>query len=441
MSALAEFLHQRGCLVTGSDRQASALTDHLAKLGIPVQIGHSAGAVGDVAGVIYTAAVSFDNPELQAARERGIPTLKRAELLGRLTEGHRVVGVTGTHGKTTTTAMVGTVLEAAGLDPTVLVGGVVRGEERNLRLGEGAFWAVEADEFDRSFLALTPAVAVVTSLEADHLDSYGDLEAIHRAFEQFLASVPAGGHAVLCGDADQVRNLAVKGGIARIFYGLEPDVRIRADQIAQEGFNSRFRVFDGHRELGELRLQVPGLHNVSNALAAVGVGTALGLSWEAQKAGLEAFRGVRRRFEVLGEADGVVVINDYAHHPTEVRATLETARAGWAGRIVAVFQPHLYSRTRDFAADFGEALSRADRVFVADVYPAREEPIRGVDGALIVASVRGTKARYVPDLADLAPALVADAVAGDLVVVMGAGDVEQVAYEVYEKLKEGPAGP
>ncbi len=437
MSALAEFLQQKGCWVTGSDRQTSEQTDRLAELGIPVQIGHSAGAVGDADAVVYTSAAPLDNPELQAARQRGIPLLKRAELLARLAQGHRVIGITGTHGKTTTTAMIGAVLEAAGLDPTVLVGGVVRGPERNLRVGEGTFWAVEADEFDRSFLELTPAVAVVTSLEADHLDYYGNLKAICHAFEQFLKSVPSEGHAILCGDVDQVRNLAVKGSLEPIFYGLGPDVRIRAERVVQEGFSSRFQVFDRQQSLGTLRLQVPGLHNISNALAAVGVGVALGLSWEALKTGLEAFRGVHRRFEILGEADGVSLVNDYAHHPTEIRATLRAARQGWEGRIVAVFQPHLYSRTRDFAADFGEALSAADRVFVTDVYAAREDPLPGVTGALIADHVRdGLETRYVPDLDDLSSALVADIKAGDLVVVMGAGDVERVAHEVLSQLKK-----
>jgi UDP-N-acetylmuramate--alanine ligase len=438
MSALAEFLHQKGCLITGSDRQASELTGNLTDLGIPVRIGHSAEGVGDVDGVIYTAAASADNPELEAARRRGIPLLRRAELLGQLTQGHRVVGVTGTHGKTTTTAMVGAVLEAAGLDPTVLVGGVVRGPEHNLRVGEGAFWAVEADEFDRSFLELTPSVAVVTSLEADHLDCYEDLEAICRAFEQFLESVPEGGHAVLWGDAARVRDLAVKRGVERILYGLESDARIRATQMAQEGFTSRFEVFDGGRRLGEIRLQAPGAHNVSNALAAVGVGTALGLSWESLKVGLEAFQGVRRRFEILGEVEGVRVVSDYAHHPTEIRATLAAARQGWEGRIVAVFQPHLYSRTRDLAAGFGEALSGADRVWVTDVYAAREDPIPGVDGALIADYVRdagGPEPRYVPNAADLSSGLAAEVAGEDLVVVMGAGDVERVAHDLLSQLK------
>ena len=335
---------------------------------------------------------------------------------------------------------VGAVLEAAGLDPTVFVGGVVRGAERNLRVGAGDMWVLEADEFDRSFLTLAPAVAVVTSLEADHLDCYGDLEAIRRAFEQFLRAVPEGGCAILCGDTLQVRDLPVKDGVERVSYGLRPDLRIRADRVETEGFGSRFDVFDGGRNLGELRLRVPGAHNVSNALAAVGVGAALEVPWEAVKAGLEAFCGVHRRFEILGEAGGVVVVSDYAHHPTEIRATLAAARQGWSGRIVAAFQPHLYSRTRDFAADFGAALCGADRVWIADVYAAREDPIPGVDGALIAGCVRdagGPETRYVPDLADLAPALAADVEAGDLVVVMGAGDVERVAHEVYERLKDG----
>ena len=435
MSALAELLHRRGCRVTGSDRQASELTDRLEAMGIGVQIGHTAGAVGDAECVVYNSAASSDNPELLAARARGIPLLRRAEFLGHLSAAHRTVAVAGTHGKTTTTAMVGAVLEAAGQDPTVLVGGVVRGPESNLRVGDGDIWAVEADEFDRSFLTLTPTVAVVTSLEEEHLDCYGDLASIRAAFEQFLGAVQAGGWAVLCGDDPGVRDLNISEASERVLYGLGGDTRIQAADVVREGFGSRFQVLDAGKALGEVRLQAPGMHNVSNALAAVGVGRVLDLPWEAVASGLASFRGVHRRFEIVGEAGGVTVVNDYAHHPTEIRATLATARAGWDGRILAVFQPHLYSRTRDFAPAFGEALSAADRVWVADVYPAREAPLPGVTGGLVAEAVRTDAVDYVPEFKDLGPAVTAELKPGDLVVVMGAGDVERVAYEVYETLR------
>ena len=408
------------------------------KLGVAVQIGHSAEAVGDADCVVYTPAVGEDHPELQMARARGVPVFKRADLLGVLTQDQRVVGVSGTHGKTTTTAMVGAVLEAAGEDPTVLVGGVVQGVERNLQVGSGTWWVVEADEFDRSFLKLIPTVAVVTTLEADHLDCYGDLASVQEAFDQFVSSIPSNGFAVLCGDFEAIQDLGAGRGLERIFYGLDEGVQVQAVAVERDGFGSRFMVRDGDRDLGSLRLQVPGLHNVCNALAAVAVGNRLGVQWGAIRVGLEGFRGVHRRFEILGEAGGVTVVNDYAHHPTEVVATLAAAREGWNGRIVGVFQPHLYTRTRDFADAFGAALCGADQVWTTEIYAAREAPIPGVDGKLILDRVReagGMNAQFAPTLDGLKDALMGAVQPGDLLVVMGAGDVERVAFEVLDGLQ------
>ncbi len=437
MSAVAELLFQQEYVVTGSDRETSALTDRLGMLGIPVQIGHTMEAVKNVDLVVYTPAAGPDNSELTEARSKGIPTIKRAALLGQLTAGHRVVGVTGTHGKTTTTAMVGGVLEAAGLDPTVLVGGIVRGPETNLRPGSRTLWAVEADEFDRSFLTLRPEVAVVTSLEADHLDCYGDMKGLFRAFQQFLELTSR--CAVMAYDGPLVQKL--NAGHLEIFsYGLEEETGISAQSLLHDGLGSRFKVVDRGKPLGDVVLRVPGRHNVSNALAAVGVGLALELPWKAIRSGLENFRGVRRRLEVLGDPGGVRVVNDYAHHPTEVRAALETIRAGWTGRLVAVFQPHLYSRTRDFAVEFGRELSEADQVWVADVYAAREDAVPGVSGETVARHVRNagcTQVFYVARLDDLENRLSQTLVPGDLVLVMGAGDVEQVAYRLIDRLSEG----
>lgn len=437
MSAVAELLFHEECIVTGSDREASALTDRLGMLGIPVQIGHTPEAVENADLVVYTPAAGPENRELQEARSKGIPTVKRARLLGQLTAGRRVVGITGTHGKTTATAMVGAVLEAAGLDPTVLVGGIVRGPERNLRPGSRSLWAVEADEFDRSFLTLRPDVAVVTSLEEDHLDTYGNMEGLFRAFQQFLDQTSRS--AVMAWDGPLVRRL--NAGHLKVFtYGLEDETGISAQSVFQTGLESRFRVVHRKKPLGDIVLRVPGRHNVSNALAAVGVGLALQLPWKEIRAGLENFRGVRRRLEVLGDPGGVRVVNDYAHHPTEVRAALETIRPAGSGRLVAVFQPHLYSRTRDFAADFGRALSEADQVWVADVYAAREDAIPGVSGETVARQVRAagcTEVIYIPALHDLECRLSKSLAPGDLVLVMGAGDVEQVAYGLIDRLSEG----
>ena len=437
MSAVAELLFRQKCIVTGSDREASALTDRLGSMGIPVRIGHTPEAVEDTDLVIYTPAAGPENVELKEARSRGIPTVRRASLLGQLTAGHRVVGVTGTHGKTTTTAMVGEVLEAAGLDPTVLVGGIVRGTERNLRPGSRTLWAVEADEFDRSFLKLRPEVAVVTSLEEDHLDTYGNMEGLFQAFQCFLDQTNRS--AVMAYDAPFVRRLNAEH--LRVFsYGLEDETGISARSVLQDGLESRFLAVDRGKPLGDIALRVPGRHNVSNALAAVGVGLALQLPWKAIRTGLENFRGVRRRLEVLGDPGGVCVVNDYAHHPTEVRAALETIRAGWRGRLIAVFQPHLYSRTRDFADEFGRALSEADQVWIADVYAAREDAIPGVTGETVAGQVRNagcSDAFYIAGLQDLELCLSEALAPGDLVLVMGAGDVEQVAYGLIDRLSEG----
>ncbi len=439
MSALAEFAHLKGCRVSGSDRDASALTEHLMGLGLKIQIGHSPEALADADAVVYTPAVPWDAPELKTAREREIPILKRAEFLGALAQEQKVIGVTGTHGKTTTTAMVGAVLLSAGLDPTVLVGGTLQGEEGNLRPGEGEMWVVEADEFDRAFLELSPFLALVTSLEEDHLDSYADLGDIESTFQQFVGSVEKGGHAVLCGDDPLVRKLSPSSGVNTFTYGLGKDADVRADDVVLEGFGSQFSLYCEQTLVGNLRMQVPGHHNVSNALGAAGAGLALGISWDAIQAGLEGFSGVQRRFEMLGEVEGVLVVSDYAHHPTEIRASLVAAREGWEGRIVAVFQPHLYTRTRDLASEFGKALSTADAVWLTEIFPAREDPIAGVSGSMIVSSLRkagGPEPRYIPHLADLDAALFNEIASGDLVLVMGAGDIEKTAHCLYRRLRE-----
>ena len=438
MSALAELMHRRGCTISGSDRQASELTDRLKGLGVRIQIGHSAEALGSAEAIIYTSAASADNPELRAAGKRGIPSLRRAEFIRELTRDQRVVGIAGTHGKTTTTAMVAGVLVAAEMDPTVLVGGVVRGPESNLRVGRSDLWVIEADEFDRSFLALSPEVAVVTSLEADHLDCYSDLADIRKAFTTFLGNVREGGAGVLWADASEVRGLSLDEGVDRILYGMAPCASLRAEKVEREGFVSRFQVFDREHELGRIRIRVPGLHNVANAMAAVGVGRALGAPWEAIRDGLEGFQGVHRRFEVLGEAKEVTVVSDYAHHPTEIEATLAAAQGSRPGRVLAAFQPHLYSRTRDFSDAFGRALGGADLVFVTDIYAAREEPIPGVSGRLVAESVPDPgRMTYVPDVADLGEALAGEAEPGDLVIVMGAGDVERAGRDLLSLLEEG----
>ncbi len=433
MSALAELLAARGCLISGSDRQDSPLTRRLKQLGIPVRIGHARCATAGADCVVYTSATDSENPERKAAQENNIPLLRRAELLGQLVNPHPAICVAGTHGKTTTTAMISTMLSTANQDPTTLVGGVICGWETALHIGNGALWVVEADEYDRSFLTLKPKIAVVTALEADHLDCYEDMNDIRTAFEQFVNTLPDDGCAVLCADSPEIRMLNLNEPYKKITYGLTSG-DLRATNIEQDGFGVAFDVFEKNKRLGRTRLQVPGKHNVANALSALGVGVYVGLNWEEICNGIEAFRGVHRRFEILGKAQGIAVVDDYAHHPTEIAATIQAARAGWSGRLVVAFQPHLYTRTRDFAPDFAQVLQRADRVWITDIYPAREKPIAGVDGKWLANQIPG--ANYAPALNDLKSALLNDLHADDLLLVMGAGDIETVARDIYQILRE-----
>jgi len=376
-----------------------------------------------------------DHPELVRARERGLPVIRRAEALGEVTVGRELVGIAGTHGKTTTTVMTAMALAAAGRDPTALVGGRVADWEGNLLAGSDRLYVVEADEYDRSFLALTPTVAVVTNVEADHLDIYDDLADIHRTFEQFVSPART---IVLCGDDAGASRLRTPSTAEVIRYGIHsPDARLLAVDVRTEGGGSLFEVEYDDEMLGEIELFVPGLHNVLNALAAIASGLALGVTVEAMRPGLASFRGVERRFQRLGVANGVEVVDDYAHHPTEIKATLAAARTAFpARRIVAAFQPHLYSRTRDFAREFGEALAAADSVFVADIYPAREQPIPGVTAAMIVDSTRaaGGTVSWQGARGSLAAELARNVRAGDVVLTIGAGDITKTGPELLEAL-------
>jgi len=434
MSALAELLHQRGCHISGSDRQASALTDRLKSLGISIKIGHAAENIHHADVVIYTSATDPTNPERQAATKKNVPQVRRAELLGYLTQSHPTICIAGTHGKTTTTAMVGAVLEAGGLDPTLLVGGIVQGLENNLKIGNGPYWVVEADEYDRTFLALRPTIAVVTTLEADHLDCYKDINDIRNTFEQFINSLPQNGCAILCHDEPEIRTLSLNAQYSKVMYGQSKNSHLRFDNLTASKFSSTFTLFDNQTKIDTVTLQVPGIHNVRNALAAIGVGRFLNIDWQHIKQGITSFRGVHRRFDVLGTTNNITVVDDYAHHPTEIRATLQAARQGWTGRIVAAFQPHLYSRTRDFGEAFAKELQAADQVYLTDIYPAREKPIPGIDGMFITNKI--PHAHYAPTTANLTDTLIQNLKPGDLLVVMGAGDIEKVPHQVWQALQK-----
>lgn len=436
MTPLAELILRSGGRVTGCDSHPGDGSGALE--GIDIETGHGAAHVAGCAALVVTAAVPGDHPEILAARAAGIPVVKRAEALGSIVNRGLVVGIAGTHGKTTTTAITTAVLDATGADPTGLVGGRVPAWGGNLRRGAGRVFVVEADEYDRSFLTLQPSIAVVTTLEADHLDIYGSLAAVEEAFDAFVERVPTDGVVVGCGDDAGVGRLLARTPADRavVSYGLNAGSMLRADEVRAEAGRTTFTVVERGRRLGRASLCVPGLHNVRNALAAVAVARHLGGEWADIERGLRAYAGVERRFEHVGEAGDVVFVDDYAHHPTELAATLQAAQARYPERrVVAVFQPHLYSRTRDFAAEFGAALGAADTAFVTDVYAAREAPIDGVSGRLVADAARaaGTPVEYVDDRAALVDA-VADALRpGDLCLTLGAGDLNLAARELLRR--------
>ena len=438
MSVLAELILRSGGEVSGCDLRPGAIGKDLRDRGARVEQGHDPAHVEDAMAVVTTAAVPATHPELERARARGIPVMKRARALGSLVNRGTVVGVAGTHGKTTTTAMTASILAAAGRDPTAMVGGRLDAWGSGLRLGAGDLFVVEADEYDRSFHSLRPTVAIVTNLEADHLDVYESLEAVEEAFDEYVTALPADGLLVVCSDDPGARALARRHpGRALLTYGTGEDAGLRAVDLRAGPQGTTFGVIAGGEELGRISLPVPGVHNVRNALAALAAARHLGADFAAARSALADFGGVSRRFQVLGERGGVTVVDDYAHHHTELRATLDAARAAYPGRrLVAVFQPHLYSRTRDFAAEMGAALAAADAVWVTDVYPAREAPIEGVSGELVAgaAGAAGGDVRYHPDLASLPAALEESLAPGDVVLVMGAGNIDEIASALLSRL-------
>ncbi|MGQ0813333.1 MAG: UDP-N-acetylmuramate--L-alanine ligase [Gemmatimonadota bacterium] len=431
MSALAEMALHVGAKVTGCDHQLNESAQRLRELGAEIWQGHDPAHVENAGAVITTAAIPMENPELAAALDLDIPVIKRAHVLGSIVNRGTVIAVAGTHGKTTTTAMTTGILEDAGLEPTAFVGGRVAEWQGGLRLGGEEFYVVEADEYDRSFLALRPSVAIVTTLEADHLDIYGTLEGVQEAFAQFLALLPRNGRAVICADDAGARALVRKVRAEVVSYGIDDKkAHLRAANIENRGRGSRFTVIDHGEDCGDVMLGVPGVHNVRNALAAIAAANYAGAPFASSQRALAKFKGVERRFEELGRARNIVIVDDYAHHPTEIRASIAAARAAYGGRrILAIFQPHLYSRTRDFAADFSAALSGADAVWVTDVYPAREAPIPGVTGELIAKAATG-KTTYIANVDDLKDALLPELRSGDVCVFMGAGNVDSVAHAV-----------
>jgi UDP-N-acetylmuramate--alanine ligase len=440
MSGIAEVLHNLGYLVSGSDSRESETTRRLGSLGLGVAIGHCPENIGDADVVVRSSAVGHENPEVAAARQRLIPVIQRAEMLAELMRMKYGVAIAGTHGKTTTTSLVATVLARGGLDPTMVIGGRLNALGSNAKLGRGDFLVAEADESDGSFLKLSPTIAVVTTIDAEHLDYYRDLAHIKDTFVEFINKVPFYGLAVLCLDQENIQAILPQMEKRFVTYGLRTQADFLARDISFAGMASECSVSWKGKPLGRLRLKVPGLHNIYNALAAVAVGIDLDLSFETIRDALGEFTGVDRRFQIRGEVGGITVVDDYAHHPAEIQATLDAAKDGFRRQVVAVFQPHRYTRTRALLSEFSTAFYQADRVFVTEIYPAGEAPIEGVSGRQIADGVTGHGHRhvtYVADKSDLAGAVLAAAQPGDLVVTLGAGDIWRVGEDILEHLRAG----
>ncbi len=439
MSGIAEILWSRGFTISGSDKQLSDTTRRLESLGMTIYEGHSAENIKDIDVLVYSSAVITDNPEVQQAISRKIPVIKRAEMLAECMRMQYGIGIAGTHGKTTTTSLVGLVLTEGKVDPTIIVGGRLADlGGTNARLGKGKYIVVEADEFDRTFLQLTPSIAAITTLEKEHLDTYKDLDDIKKAFIEFANRVPFYGFVVICLDEPALQDILPEVKRKYITYGVSPQADMRATNIVFKDNQSDYTVEYMGEELGTITLMVPGLHNVKNSLVAITIAVELGIPFKTIKKALEKFRGVFRRFEIKYDKE-IMVVDDYAHHPTETSATLAAIRSGWKRRLVAVFQPHLFTRTRDFYEEFGRSFLNSDVFICTDVYPARELPIEGVTGKLIIDSAKkfGHKnTYYCEDSADV-PALLKSIVKdGDIVVTMGAGPIYQRGSE-FVKLISG----
>lgn len=442
MSGMAEILIHRGYKVTGSDGALSDTTRRLEELGATIFEGHTAENIEGADVVVYTSAVkAIENEETRAALEQRIPTIKRAEMLAELMKMKYGIGVAGTHGKTTTTTMIGLVTQKGNYDPTIMVGGKVHSfDKTNAVVGKGDVIVVEADEFDRTFLRLTPSIAIITNIEAEHLDIYSDLEDVKQAFVDYANKVPFYGAVIVCLDDENVRSILPDLERRIISYGLTPQASVRATDLQMNQFNSTFTVILDGEKLGVITLKAPGEHNVKNALAAIATGLELNIDFKLIKEGLENFEGVYRRFQ-LKYNNGIMVIDDYAHHPTEVQATLQAANAGWPDRrVVAVFQPHLYSRTQELYKEFGLSFFDAEVMVVTDVYPSREKPIEGVTGKLIADTAEKYGHRnvvYVEDKNSVSDKLKEIIEPGDIIITMGAGDIYKSGDTFVDEIESG----
>jgi UDP-N-acetylmuramate--alanine ligase len=439
MSGIAEVLLNLGFKVSGSDLRASDAVQRLQSLGASVCIGHAREHVPDTCSlVVYSSAVTADNPELLEAQARNLPVVRRAEVLAELMRLKYGVAIAGSHGKTTTTSMTGAILDAGGLDPTVIVGGQFKSRASGGRLGKGQFLVAESDESDRSFLLLKPCIAIVTNIDAEHMQAYQSFRELQDSFEAFVSAVPFYGLAILCVDDPQVRALSQRVSGRKITYGLAPDAQIRAENFSYSIESTSYDVWSAGELLGRVELPVLGRHLAVNSLAAIAVGLELGIPFAVIARALNGFSGVKRRLEICGQAGGVTLINDYGHHPTEIRATLAAIRMGFGEQLRTlrvVFQPHRYSRTRDCFSEFLAAFGDAQQLVITDIYSAGEPEIEGISAERIVAALQHPNASYQPDVKKAGEQVVGQAEPGDVLLCLGAGSVGQLVPEILQQLE------
>ncbi len=440
MSGMAELLFRLGYYISGSDKQSSERTVHLKSIGVKIFIKHNKKNIANADVAVYSSAIKEDNEEIQSARKNNIPVIRRAELLGELLKVKKTsIAIAGTHGKTTTSSMLGLILMEAKLEPTLVIGGIVNKFNTNTISGSGDIILVEADEFDRTFLSLKPTISIINNLDLEHLDCYNNLTDLQSAFIQFANSVPFYGLISLCVDSKNVRSIIENIKRPFITFGTKKEALIRAGDIKYHGFGCDFKLYKNNNFIDDIHLNMPGKHNVLNALAAISIGLELNINISTIKKALKNYSGVRRRFELKYEtSNGVRIIDDYAHHPSEVEATINAAKLGWNNRIISIFQPHLFTRTRDFYKDFAKSFIKSDIVIITDIYPAREKPIKGVDSQLIIkelSKLGHKKTYYVGDPLSLPLFIKKLKLKNDIVLVMGAGNIWRICDNIYQEIK------
>ena len=439
MCGIAEMLKNLNFEITGSDLEISENTERLEKLGIKIFKGHSKKHILDPDVLIYSSAVAENNPEILEARRRNIPVIKRADMLGELVRMKWGIAITGTHGKTTTTSMVGHILQEAGFDPTIIVGGKLRTVNSTVKPGLSEFLVAEVDEYDRSLLKVFPTSAIITNIELEHLDCYKDIEDIKQVYINFCRRTPFYGILSVCIDNANIKSILSKIDKPFTTFGFSRDSDYRADNFEYEGLVSHFDLYEGTNFLGKIKLNVPGKHNILNALGSISLARRMGIEFEKIRKGLENFHGVYRRFEITDTINDIIFIDDYAHHPTEISSSLEAAKQGFKRKIIVIFQPHLYSRTIDFAEDFGKSFTNADYLFVTKIYPAREKPVKGITGKLISDSAKEhghLNAEYIPENKDAVRRALELVKPGDILMTIGAGDVFKLNEEIRNILRQ-----